>query len=186
MKKIICIILSCMVLLCAGCSKKDGKYSQTLQDNLQTSKKDENKSEGNENENKTELVLYFADKQAMLVPETRSVELNGRSREQAVVEELVEGSENKDTIRVIPKNTGIISVNTEDGICTVDLSGEFMSVSGSGSASDTAAVYSVVNSLTELDGIEKVQFLIEGEKTELFGDFLFDEPFERNESLIAK
>mgnify|MGYP003304269782 CR=1 FL=1 len=45
-------------------------------------------------------------------------------------------------------------------------------------------IYSIVNTLTALEGIEKVQFLVEGQKNESFIHMLINEPFVRDESLI--
>ena len=47
-------------------------------------------------------------------------------------------------------------------------------------------VYAIVNSLTELDDIKKVQFLIDGQKVENYGSVIFSEPFERNENIVAR
>ena len=45
-------------------------------------------------------------------------------------------------------------------------------------------IYSVVNSLTELPHIDKVQFLIEGQKVEVFKHMIFNEPFVRDDEII--
>ena len=47
-------------------------------------------------------------------------------------------------------------------------------------------VYSIVNSLTELPSVKKVQFLIEGEKREVYLHMAFDTPIERDEEMITK
>lgn len=48
-------------------------------------------------------------------------------------------------------------------------------------------IYSIVNSLTEVNTVNKVQFLIEGEKiNEYNGDMDFSKTFERNNELIRK
>jgi len=46
-------------------------------------------------------------------------------------------------------------------------------------------IYSIVNSLTEINSVKKVQFLIDGEKiSDCKGHLDFSKPFERNEALI--
>ena len=47
-------------------------------------------------------------------------------------------------------------------------------------------VYSIVNSLTEISGVDKVQFLIEGQKKDVFIHLIFNEPFSRDQELIQK
>ena len=65
----------------------------------------------------------------------------------------------------------------------VNLSRDF--IKKKGSISEPIIIYSIVNSLTELDGVKKVQFLIEGEKiNEYNGDLDFSKPFERNTDFI--
>ena len=46
-------------------------------------------------------------------------------------------------------------------------------------------IYSIVNSLTKLDGIHKVQLLVEGQKIEtLAGHFDTSEPLEPDNNLV--
>lgn len=131
--------------------------------------------------------LYFADKNAEdLVAETRSVTINPKeSLEYAVVSELIKGPEKDELYPTIPEGTKILSVETKEGTCFVNLSQEFKSKHPGGSAGETMTIYSIVNSLTELDTIDKVQFLIEGQKVEVFIHYIFNEPFERDEKIIG-
>jgi germination protein M len=133
-------------------------------------------------------VLYFSDSEAMyLVGEKRDIEIPaGVSKEEAVLTELMAGPWTHDLWSAIPDDTKLLSVGTKDGICTVDFSREYIENSPGGTAAERMAIYSVVNTLTELDGIEKVQFLIEGKKEKIYTHAVFDEPFSRNESIIAK
>lgn len=184
MKKILSIIISIMILsaVFCGCGKKQPTVEPS--DSAAT---DTRKSEGKEEQTElTELTLYFATDNAMLKKITVKTELGEKSEEEAVVDLLIKGVDDEEMISVIPSETKINSVKTADGTCTVDLSGDFVDGDFSGTADRTLAVYSIVNSLTELDGVENVQFLTDGEKQEIFGDFLFDEPFEANEALILK
>ena len=45
-------------------------------------------------------------------------------------------------------------------------------------------IYSIVNTLTELDNIQRVQFLIEGQKSESFIHMMINEPFESEEMYV--
>jgi len=47
-------------------------------------------------------------------------------------------------------------------------------------------LFSIVNTMTELPGIEKVQFLIEGQKQDAYIHVAFSEPFKRNNSIIQR
>lgn len=130
--------------------------------------------------------LYFADKDGdKLVPEGRTVTVNSKeSTEYVLVNELIKGPNSSDVLPTIPEGTKVLSVETKEGVCFVNLSKEFKSRHSGGSAGETMTIYSIVNTLTELDNVKKVQFLIEGQKEEVFIHYIFNEPFERKESLI--
>lgn len=135
---------------------------------------------------KETITLYFGDSEAeFVVPEKREVELEaGKSIEEVVMKELIKGPEKAGIDSVIPEGTRLISVETKDGICNLNLSKEFIDNNYTGSAGETMTVYSVVNSLTELPGVNKVQFLIEGEKREVYLHMAFDAPIGRDENII--
>lgn len=134
------------------------------------------------------VTLYFSDSQAIYVaPEKRDIALNENdSIEEAVLRELIKGPKSDELWGAVPEGTKLISAKTKNGLCTVDLSGEFVENSPGGTASERMAIYSVVNTLTELEGVQKVQFLIEGKKREIYTHAIFDEPFSRDPELIAK
>lgn len=129
------------------------------------------------------LTLYFksADDKG-LATEIREVEVNpNQPIERYIIEQLIKGPENTDIKGVIPSDTKIREISTADGICYVDLSSDFVTKQ-IGSPSDAkAAVYSIVNSLGEMESVNKVQFLIEGEKIERYKDGVdISKPIEPN------
>ena len=68
----------------------------------------------------------------------------------------------------------------------MNLSKDFIDKYQGGTAGETFAVYSVVNSLTELGTVDSVQFLIEGEKRDEFVHMMINEPISRDASIIKK
>lgn len=111
--------------------------------------------------------LYFADVEARwLVPEQRRILLRGRSPELAVLEELIAGPHNPRLRRTIPRGARVRSVRVEGGVAYVDWSREFRTQHWGGSAGDLTTIYSVVNTLTRLPHIQRVQLLLEGKKEE--------------------
>jgi spore germination protein GerM len=66
----------------------------------------------------------------------------------------------------IPEGTSVIGVEVEEDLARVDLSDEFDD--GGGSFSMFARLAQVVYTLTRIDGIEQVEFLIEGEPVTVF------------------
>jgi germination protein M len=87
----------------------------------------------------------------------------------------------------MPPNVVLRKVWVEDGVAYVDFSREFQTEHWGGSTGDTFTLFSVVNSLTELPGIEAVQFLVEGKVEEAaLGHTDTTEPIRRREDLIIR
>ena len=137
---------------------------------------------------KETVTIYFPDKEGThLVPERREIELQASiSVERLIIAELAKGPNNEELIQIIPSDINLISVETNDGVCFVNISGDFVDKIQSGSTSTTMALFSVVNSLTELEGINSVQILIDGKTGIEFGNFVLDAPLERNKALIKE
>jgi len=136
---------------------------------------------------KVGLTLYFSDDQAMyLVPEERQVELpDGVTASEMAVRELIRGPETPELAITIPKEARLLSLEVEGGIATVDFSRELQTEHWGGSTGESFTIYSVVNTLTEFEDIDAVQFLVEGEALDsLAGHMDLTEPVRRNESLI--
>lgn len=134
------------------------------------------------------VIIYYPDKSAeRLVAESREIELHASlSVEKLIISELTKAPENENLVQVIPSDTKVISAETNDGVCFVNLSGDFVSKVESSSSSTTLALYSIVNSLTELDSINSVQILIDGKTGVEFGNYVLDVPLERNRNLIEE
>lgn len=97
--------------------------------------------------------------------------------------EAVENLNVSDVLPTIPSNTTINSVTIRDNICYVDFSREFEERVKN--VKSEVSVYSIVNTLCELPNISKVQFTIEGEQHEKYGETgNFNMPFERNLNMI--
>lgn len=133
------------------------------------------------------VTLYFTDKKGKkLYAETRKAVMSDNSVEKTVVTELIKGPVSDDYRETVPENTGLISIETTEGVCFVNFTSEFTQGFESGSDKERTIVYSVVNSLTRISGIEKVQILIDGKKPEEDKNQLFSVPLERDESILAE
>jgi hypothetical protein len=133
------------------------------------------------------VTLYFSDRSgAKLVSEQRSVEIKkSLSLEYQIVEQLIIGPDKKMLKSAIPEKTSIRDIKTENGICYVNLSKDFINSNPVGITTDTVKIYSIVDSLTELSSVNKVQFLIEGEKVNEVNDNIdFSKPFDRNNEIL--
>lgn len=132
-----------------------------------------------------ELTLYFAAENGKhLRKAVRSVEYNSNiSLERVVIENLISGPIGEDLYPTINPNTKLISVTVKDKICYVNLSKDFLNQQYS--ILPELTVYSLVNSLIELNGVNKVQISIDGDANAVFRDVIsLSSPFERNLDIL--
>ena len=121
------------------------------------------------------LTLYFANAEGTeLVTEERVIEVNAnQTSEKTILEQLIAGPEELDILSTVPVETKLRDVTTtKDGICYVNLSQDFVTKHYGGEMAEKLTIYSIVNSLCELEHVDKVQFLIEGKKVDQFKDTL--------------
>jgi hypothetical protein len=105
-----------------------------------------------------------------------------------VVNELINGPTKKGLKSTIPGGTKLIknSVPIKAGVATVNLSKDFVDKHPGGKDAERITIYSIVNSLTDIKGIQEVRFLINGKECEVYkGNFKFDAAFPRNLSIIS-
>ena len=79
----------------------------------------------------------------------------------------------------------MLNVTVKDGICYVNFNSAFLTQPYSVSAE--ATIYSIVNSLSELTGVNKVQISIEGDSSVIYKETIsLTTPFERNLDLVKE
>lgn len=130
------------------------------------------------------LKLYFANESRDgLTAETREVIHNmNTSVERLVVEQLIAGSQNGNHA-VLPKDTRILNVSLTDNICYVNLDSNFLS--GEVDAADYIPIYALVDSLTELQTVNKVQITVNGSANVMYRSSIsLASPLERDEKYI--
>lgn len=124
----------------------------------------------------TRVKLYFANKDGdMLIAAYREKHYSTNTPlERFVVEELIAGPSGQvpGLYPAINPDTRVVSVMTRDGICYVNLDANFLTVQNN--VSTELAVYSIVNSLAELNNINKVQILVNGEVPSTFSSSAFE------------
>jgi germination protein M len=108
------------------------------------------------------LNLYFASKDGTrLVKEVRTVHYSTNiSLEKLIMEQLIEGPKKSGTMATVPSGTKMISVSVVDGVCYVNLSDSFRNQNAE--VNEEIVLYSIVNSLTEAQGVSKVQISVNG------------------------
>jgi len=151
-----------------------------------------NQAEAPETKGKeVELTLYFGNEQYIqtgddnldkLLVEKRKIAINNKPIPEAAVEELMKGPQNQDMASVISSKVHLIGIEVSDNIAYVNFSGSNMS---GGSMEESFLVDSIIMTLTELDNIQAVQFMVDGEKTEtLMGHIYTLEPMGREDTVM--
>lgn len=111
----------------------------------------------------TTLTLFFASSDGTyLRKETRSVHYSSNiSLDKLVMEQLMEGPKTQGLQGTIPTGTRLVTISTVDGVCYVNLDEAFKNQNPE--ISEAVVLYSIVNSLTQLPDVEKVQISINGD-----------------------
>jgi len=143
------------------------------------------------------ITLYFADNEAFLVKEVRKITVTEEFPKN-IIEELIKGPKSSDFYPTLPSNVKVNSIVISGETAIVDFSKEiitnFEEIPHS-STTETLAIYSIVNTLTEFEEIKKVKITIEGKESgeieglyveDFWGHIGIDEEFTRNEDLIEK
>lgn len=132
----------------------------------------------------TKLSVYFANETGdALVESNLKITYDGTlSTERLILQQLIEGPVSGGMKAVIPAGTVLNKVTIRDGICYVDFNEKFMEKRNG--VTPEVAVYSVVNSLTELSNVYRVQFLINGTTKKTYYNLDFSSSFERNLEIV--
>ena len=133
---------------------------------------------------RAQLRLFFASEDGQsLVEKVETVTYNSNiSTDRLIVDNLVLGPQSADAFITVNPETRVNSVTTQDGVCYVNLSADFLNRTTN--VSDEVMIYSIVNSLTELANINKVQILIDGDMNVQIGEFDLSGLYERNLEMI--
>ncbi len=199
LKKYVAILLIVLVTISLyACSNPnnstDGEISDGTGNSIVNENENENKDNENENQvidpqpntNEVEVTLYFVNKEYVetgdenlekLIPEKKTVVVGSITLEEAIVKELMKSPATENLSTAIPSNVNLLGVEVADGTAFVNFSQEGLYGS---SMQEDLTIAQIVNTLLELDHIDKVQFLIDGKKAEsLMGHILISEPFEK-------
>lgn len=198
-RKLFCILILCILALIftTGCSiLQKFVFGDTDNDELRpASSLVMDEEEASKLKDKRPIRLYFANEDnTKLRAEIRYIDAsdtggNTESLATIVVKELIKGPGKGTGLKsTIPEGTKLLSnVIIKGNTATVNFSKEFVEKHSGEKDAEKLTIYSIVNSLTELREIQKVEFKIEGKsKTQFKGGFKFDAPFPRSTSIISK
>ena len=133
------------------------------------------------------LTLYFPDdRRRYLVRETLSVEaMDVTDKPAYIMQQLLSARERGQLTSCIPQGTQLLDISVENGVCTVNLSSEFQTGMERSFAAERMAVYSIVNSLTELPEITTVDLWVSGAPLEKLERMELSSGIARDESLLS-
>ncbi|MFR4350737.1 MAG: GerMN domain-containing protein [Roseburia sp.] len=128
------------------------------------------------------LTLYFSNGEGNgLVKEVRQdvYYSSNISVEKLIVEQLLEGPSVSGAKSAIPQGTKLVTVSVVDGVCYVSLDEGFRNQDYK--VNEAIVIYSIVNSLTEVPTVSKVQIAVNGDTSGVYRDnYLLSEMYDRN------
>ena len=119
----------------------------------------------------TIVSLYFPDKETnSLKPEARLVSVKElmESPYNILIELLIEGPKNDKLKGIIPENTKLLNSSLEGECLTLDFSNELLNCDKEKDKDNL--INSIVNTVTELNEVNKVKILINGQTNDEFKD----------------
>ena len=121
---------------------------------------------------KTEMTLYFANADGdMLLSEKREVmRSTNTSVEKLIVEQLIEGPKVTGRYATMPKDIKVLSVSVNETVCSINLDATFLN--NTLEVKEYIPIYSIVNSLSELSTVSRVQIRINGSEDAVFRDLI--------------
>lgn len=132
------------------------------------------------------LKLYFANETGdALLATTRTKEYNTNiAVEKLIIEELIKGPNAEGVYPTINPDTKVANVTVKDGVCYVNLDESFLIQPNN--VTPEVTIYSIANSLIEMNNVNKVQISVNGDTSILYREkFSLTTYFERNLDMMA-
>ena len=135
----------------------------------------------------TDVNLFYANEKGdKLKCIKKSIKYDGSTTlEKFIVEELIAGPRQKGYYQSLPNDINVLDAFTRNGTCYVYL--DIKIDSSILAVSEEVMVYSIVNSLSELSYIRKVQIIIDGNSEKMLrGKYDLDMEFSRNLDIVEE
>lgn len=117
--------------------------------------------------------LYFKNKSSdELMPEGRLIDVKLLLNEpyKTLMQFLIDGPKNEKLEKLIPDGTVINKIELKKDILYIDLSKEFIEKHEGGENRESATIYSIVNTMTQLTEVNGIKILIDGKEDQQFKD----------------
>ncbi len=161
------------------CKGKDGKYLNAMRESDFVSDIGSKKAKTT-----SDFILYYANESGTLLKECelKDISYGNKTKEEYIINQLIKGPEKEGYYRTIPPKIKVLSVVTANNICYVDFDENFLTEQSQVEAK--IVIYSIVNSLSELDEVHRVQLSVRGETSVEYGNITLAHPFIRNLDII--
>lgn len=135
---------------------------------------------------KLPMKLYFIDPMTgLMIPENRTVSIQNNQLIESVIKSIQAGPKNKKLISPLDPLIRVESVTFEGKVCYINLNRIFINNPVWNQQDKPLILSAIVNTLTELEQVQSVQFLIEGKPLgEVTEVIQLGAPLKRNETLI--
>lgn len=136
---------------------------------------------------RTTINIYYADQNwRYLIGQEISVNLAAEDDIcDHLLEQLATPPDGSGLLSALPKNTQLLGATVEDGLCTLNFSQEFVSNGWNENEAQRLTLLSIVNTLTQLDTIEQVEFSVEGNLLARYRQLAIAEPLMADERAIG-
>lgn len=136
---------------------------------------------------RTDLILYYTDSQRRyLIGHNVSVNLaNHDNVISFLLEQLLTAPDGMGLVSPLPSGTRLLSCRVSDGVCTLDLSQEFEQNAFPQSYAQRTTLLSIVNTLTQLEEVERVEFYLEGNLMARYQELNLSKALVYDESIIG-
>lgn len=136
---------------------------------------------------RTDLTLYYTDSQRRYLI-GHSVSVNLANQDNVIsylVEQLLNAPGGLGLVSPLPDGTNLLSCRVSDGLCTLDLSQEFEQHAFPQSYAQRTTLLSLVNTLTQLDDVDRVEFYLEGNLMARYQELTISKALVYDESIIG-
>ena len=144
-------------------------------------------AEPSPNQESVEVTVYFPTSDgAGLKGTTRTITVTEKTSS-AIITSIFKEFANPPSglVAALPDKTELLDVKIKDGVATINLSQSFRDNFEGGATGEQMVLYSIVNTLTTLEDVNSVEFLLEGElKAAILGGLDTSTPVTPNESLF--
>ena len=121
----------------------------------------------------TIVSLYFPNKETNeLEPEARLIDIKEILEKpyEKMVNLLIQGPKDEGKVKIIPENTKLLSSQLDGDCLTLDFSSDFLNYNKTEKKKKKNLINSIVNTLTQLNEVNSLKILIDGNENEEFGE----------------